>query len=238
MPRTDSLGRATFHHIAARRDVRPTKRALRWFTHIARHGPQSSRLLHALTADTHRCRDTTLRDLQALRAGQYLCLPPQQRQTEKADFNPYIYDLTGRAHTHLADLGLAEATVRPAGHWWHGYMTSCVTSAIDIAAHRQAIRTIPAHKILAIRNATLAIPVDRQRLIPDQIFALDYGGRFRAFALELDRGTEPKTSKAQRKSWAGAIELYRCLLERDHPQDPLRPQGHVHGALGLHPPRP
>lgn len=77
------------------------------------------------------------------------------------------------------------------------------------------MRYIPAHKILAIKNAPLAIPVGNQRLIPDQIFALDYGGSFRAFALEVDRGTEPKTSASARKSYAKSIGQYRQLVDTE-----------------------
>jgi len=194
--------------------VRPTPREIRWLKHIERHGPQSSTYLYELTRDTHTCRDTALRQLQKLRAGGFLMLPRQQRATEHANFNPYIYDLTKRAKDHLIDLGLSEPTVRPTGHWWHGYMTSCVTSSIDITAARQGVQYIPAHEILAINNAPLAIPVGTQKLIPDQLFALDYGGSYRVFALEVDRGTEPKTSPANRKSWARSIDMYRQVIER------------------------
>ena len=90
----DHLGRATFHSIAAQEDVQPTNRALRWMNHIARHGPQSSAYLCELTRDTHRCKDTALRDLQKLRAGGLAHLSPQQRQVMRAEFNPYVYDLT------------------------------------------------------------------------------------------------------------------------------------------------
>ena len=193
--------------------MRPTEREIRWFKHFECHGPQSSVYLHALTRDTHRCKDTSLRQLQKLRAGGFLALPRQQRATEHADFNSFIYDLTKKAKDHLTDLGIAAPTVRPTGHWWHGYMTSCVTSSIDILAARSGVRYIPGHKILEIRNAGFAIPVGKATLIPDQLFALDYGGSYRAFALEVDRGTEPVTSPAARKSYASAIELYRKLLE-------------------------
>lgn len=215
-PQIDRLGRATFHHIAPREDVRPTAREVRWLKHIERHGPQSSEFLFELTRDTHRCRDTALRQLQKLRAGGFLRLPSQQRHTADADFQPYIYDLDRRGREHLTDIGLAEPTVRPTGHWWHSYSVSRVTSAIDIAAARRGIRYVPAHEILAIHGSTLAVPLGRQRLIPDQLFALNYGGSFRAFALEVDRGTEPKVSTAKRKSWQSSIELYRELLDREH----------------------
>ncbi|WP_421702328.1 replication-relaxation family protein [Aliiroseovarius sp.] len=214
MKMTDSIGRSTFYRIASQPDVRPTAREIRWLKHIERHGPQSSQYLYELTRDTHRCKDTALRQMQKLRAGGFLCLPPQQRATEQADFNPYIYDLTKAAKDHLNDLGIAEPTVRPTGHWWHGYATSCVTSSIDIAAARQSVRYIPAHTILAKRNASYEIPLNRGKLIPDQLFALDYGGSFRAFALEVDRGTEPIQSKAARKSLARSVDQYAEILER------------------------
>lgn len=212
---TDSLGRATFHHIAPLADVRPTAREIRWLKHIERHGPLSSAHLHALTAETHRCKDTSLRQLQKLRAGGFLTLPRQQRFTEHADFNPYIYDLTKQARTHLIDLGRAEAAVRPTGHWGHGAAVSSVTSAIEIAAAQDHVRYIPAHEILAIKQASLAIPIGNSKLIPDQLFALDYGGRYRACMLEVDRGTEPKTSSAARKSYASSIEQYRHVIEQN-----------------------
>ena len=211
---TDSLGRATFHHIAPLAHVRPTDREVRWLKHIERHGPQSSVHLHALTRETHRCKDTSLRQLQKLRAGGYLMLPRQQRFTEYADFNPYIYDLTKQAQDYLVDLGQAESAARPTGHWGHGFAVSSVTSAIDIAAARDGVRYIPAHEILAIKHAPLAIPVNGRKLIPDQLFALNYDGMYRAFALEVDRGTEPKTSSAARKSYASSIELYRQMIEQ------------------------
>ena len=167
---TDTLGRATFHHIAPQPDVRPTQREIRWLKHIERHGPQSSQFLYELTKDTHRCKDTALRQMQKLRAGGYLTLPRQQRATERAEFNPYIYDLTRKARDYLLDLGIAEPTVRPTGHWWHGYAVSQVTSSIDIAAMRKGIRYIPAHDILAINGVDLAVPIGRAKLIPDQLF--------------------------------------------------------------------
>jgi hypothetical protein len=193
---------------------RVTDRELRWFKHIERHGPQSSVSLFELTRDTHRCKDTSLRQMQKLRLGGYLTLPPQQRATERAEFNPYVYDLTRKARDHLVDVGMVEPTVRPTGHWWHAYMVSQVTSGIDMAAARAGVRYIPAHEILAIKSAEIAIPIGRTKLIPDQLFALDYGGAFRAFALEVDRGTEPKTSPANRKSWARSIDQYRQVIDQ------------------------
>ena len=214
MKQTDKIGRATFHHIAPRLVTRLTNREVRWLKHIERHGPQSSHYLYELTKDTHRCKDTALRQMQKLRAGGYLNLPRQQRATEHANFNAFIYNLTPKAHEYLFDIDATEPTIRPHGHWVHGYMTSSITSSIDIAAGRDNVQYIPAHEILTIKDAPLAIPIDGQKLIPDQLFALNYGGSFRVFALEADRGTEPKTFVAKRKSYEKSIDLYSKLIER------------------------
>lgn len=198
-----------------RLDVRPTARELRWFAHIDRHGPQSSEFLFELTRDTHRCRDTSLRRLQALREAGYLHLPPQQRQIAKADFNPYVYDLTKLGWAVLATHHELERQCRPTGHWWHGYWVSAVTSAIEITTRRAGLTYIPAARILAINGVELGIPLGRTKLIPDQLFAVQYPDGFRTFALEVDRGTEPLRSSASRKSLERSVAQYRSVLD-DH----------------------
>ena len=208
MGKLDTLGRATFEHIAAHEGVRPTNRELRWLAHIERHGPQASTTLIDLTADTHRCRDTALRALQRLRAGGLLRLPPQQRMIARAEFHPYIYDTTPKAQVFLKEAGLYAETLRPTGHWWHAFGVASVTSAIDIAATQAGVRFIPAHTILARAGSKLPIQGHMTTIIPDQLFALDYSGSFRAFVLEVDRGTEPLTSQRQRKSLSASIAAY------------------------------
>lgn len=215
MEKLDALGRATFHHIASHEAVRPTNRELRWLCHIERHGPQSSVALLDLTSDTHRCRDTGLRSLQRLRAGGFLTLPPQQRAIERAEFHPYVYDITPKARALLLDRGCFEEAVRPTGHWWHAYTVSSITAAIDRAAEARGVRYIPAWKILNIRQAPLGIPYAGGTIIPDQIFALNYGGSFRAFMVEVDRGTEPLSSKSARESLARKITGYGQIITRD-----------------------
>jgi len=193
--------------------IQPTARELRWFTHIDRHGPQSSEFLYECTRDTHRCRDTSLRRLQALREAGYLHLPPQQRQIAKADFNPYIYDLTQLGWEALSNHQDLERHCRPTGHWWHGLWVSAVTSAIEIGAAREEATYIPAAQILAIKGVDLAIPIDRTKLIPDQIFAIRNQEGFRAFALEVDRGTEPVRSNVARKSLQRSVQQYLRFLD-------------------------
>lgn len=215
MGKLDATSRGTFQNIAPQDTMCPTNRELRWFKHIERHGPQSSVRLFDVTRDTHRCKDTTLRQLQRLRAGDFLFLPRQQRATERAEFNPYIYDLTPQATRWLSDLDLAEPTVRPTGHWWHGYMVSGITSEIDLAATRSGIGYIPAHVILARKGAALGIPLSGKTLIPDQLFALKYPEGFRLYMLEADRGTEPFASGAARKSLEASILQYAHILRHN-----------------------
>lgn len=199
----------------------PTDRALRWLRHIAVHGPQSSEFLLELCADTHRCRDTGLRALQKLRETGYLRLPAQQCQIAKADFNPYVYDLTVEATLYLRGLG-DPTPVRPVGHWWHSLVVASLTSAIAITAARRGYRYIPAHEILTQSGAALAIPMSGGRLIPDQLFAIDYGGRFRSFLLEVDRGTEPLQSNAAKKSMASMLAAYDRVIASGFAQEHYR----------------
>lgn len=215
MGKLDALGRATFHHIAAHAVARPTNRELRWLAHIERHGPQTSTALIDLTTDTHRCRDTALRALQRLRAGGLLSLPPQQRAIERAEFNPYVYDVTARARDYLAEAGLSEDAVRPTGHFWHAYTTAALTSAIDRSAGRADLKFVSARSILNIRKLGLGIPLGTSIIVPDQLFALDYGGSYRAFLLEVDRGTEPVSSKSARESLHRKLATYSSIFARD-----------------------
>jgi hypothetical protein len=196
-----------------RMEIRPSTRELRWFAHIDRHGPQSSEFLYECTRDTHRCKDTALRRLQVLRETGFLHLPPQQRQIAKADFNPYVYDLTKLGWEVLADHHDLERHCRPTGHWWHGYWVSAVSSAIEITATHAGLTFIPAAQILGIKNVSIGIPVLGTKLIPDQMFAIKYPDGYRAFALEVDRGTEPVRSGAARKSLKRSAEQYRAILD-------------------------
>ncbi len=193
--------------------VHPTGRELRWFAHIGRHGPQSSEFLYELTRNTHRCKDTSLRRLQALREAGYLHLPIQQRQIIKADFNPYVYDLTKLGWDTLAGQQKLERHCRPTGHWWHGYWVSSVASAIEISATRAELEYIPAARILAIKDASAAIPTKKGKVVPDQLFAIKYVDGYRTFALEVDRGTEPIRSTAARKSLKRSVGQYREILK-------------------------
>lgn len=194
-------------------NIRPTARELRWFAHIDRHGPQSSKFLFELTRDTHRCKDTALRRLQALREAGYLFLPPQQWQIAKADFHPFVYDLTPQGFEYLSYEQTLERHCRPTGHWWHGFWVSSVSSAVEIKAKQDGFEYIPAAQVLSIKDVSLGMPLSTGTVIPDQLFAIKYDDGYRAFALEVDCGTEPVRSKAARKSLQRSVQQYREVLD-------------------------
>lgn len=193
-------------------DLRPTARELRFMAHIDRHGPQTSEFLYECTRNTHSCKDTALRRLQALREAGYLRLPKQQEQITKANFNPNVYDLTAKGFEYLSYHQPLERHARPTGHWWHGFWVSSVSSAIEISATRAGLEYIPAARILAIKGVQMAIPLSKGTLIPDQLFAIKYPGGYRVYALEVDRGTEPVRSTAARKSLQRSSAQYSEVL--------------------------
>lgn len=215
MGKLETSTRATFQNIASHAVTRVTNRELRWLAHIQCHGPQPSTALIDLTADTHRCKDTALRALQRLRAGGLLSLPHQQRRIERAEFHPYIYDTTPLALAHLQNHDQFEPALLPTGHWWHAYGVGALTAAIDRHGRRNTVSYIPAHAILDRSKVGLAIPTALGPMIPDQLFALDYGGAYRAFLLEYDRGTEPLTGKAARESLERKLSRYAAAIKTD-----------------------
>lgn len=190
----------------------PVERDLTWLEWIARHGPQSSEFLFEATRGTHRCKDTALRRLQTLREAGLLRLPLQQRQIAKADFNPYVYDLTQGAVRLLKAEGRWHDHLRPTGHWWHGLWVSAVTGAIEIEVKRDGDEYIPARRILDLRGAQLAVSTKMGKLIPDQLFAIKSSDGYRAYMLEVDRGTEPVQSAAARKSLQRSLYQYAQVL--------------------------
>jgi len=173
------------------------------------HSLANSFYLHELTRDIGRNLKKSRLQMQKLRSGNLIELPFAQRLSTYSPWsNAYVYQLTDAGKKWL---DLPDAVV-PTGHWLHKYMTSCVTASIDVMARRDCCRFIPAHEILEKQGSTLGLTIDGRKLIPDQLFAIDYGGRYRAFAVEVDRGTEPRTSTDARKSYESSILQYKKFL--------------------------
>ena len=107
-------------------------------------------------------------------------------------------------------------------------MTACITASIELATlERDDLSYIPQSAILARANTNLRWPVTindhatgrrmTKPLIPDAVFGLRYhtavGDRFRFFAVEADRATEPTTSTNwNRKSFERSLLQYHAYV--------------------------
>ncbi|WP_028795334.1 replication-relaxation family protein [Thalassobaculum salexigens] len=207
-----------------------TERSLIWFEKLHRHGPLPSTFLHAYTE--HLCRNAAwarreLADLfheDSVHGGPYLDRPWQQFDTMDARHHDLVYDLTEAAEDALAETGRFRAnTQAPGGPWVHRHMVACITASIELAAlARDDIRFIFQDEIV---KGPLRTPVpythngrtETRDLVPDAVFALAYrtpaGERYRHFALEADRGTEPGRSNSfDRKSQLRTVLQYRTYV--------------------------
>jgi hypothetical protein len=217
--------------------VSPTTRDLLWFTKLAEHGPLPSSFLLAFAKDSYKSEKRAKERLTDLfnedstpHGGPYLIRPPQQFRTIDSRYNQLVYDLAPAALQALADQDGSEAT-KPArsGPWLHSFMVSCITASIELAClERDDLSYIPQSRILARAGAELRYPTRiadpatgfefEKDLIPDAIFGLEYqkgeGSRFRFFAVEADRATEPATStNFNRKSFDRHLRQYREYIE-------------------------
>lgn len=227
--------RSRLRVITTGKRVSPTERDLRWFRALAEHGPLPSSFLLEFTKDSHasdrRARER-LTDLfhedNTPHGGPYLTRPPQQFRTIDSRYNQLVYDLTPAALTALQNEG---AVVRPArsGPWLHSLMVSCITASFELACQESGhIVYIPQSQILARANTVLRWPTRvadpatgrhfSKDLLPDAVFGLEYQidqrCRFRFFAVEADRATEPAISSSfHRKSFERHLLQYREYVE-------------------------
>lgn len=242
---TDQLGRR--QRLMAQptgKRITATARDLLWFAALAEHGPLPSSFLLEYTKDSHasakRARER-LTDLfhedNTPDGGLYLIRPPQQFRTLDSRYNQLVHDLAPAGWRALERSGLKSGThTAPSGPWLHRFMTSCITASIELGCMKRAdISYIPQSAILARAGVELRYPVtivdpDAKRnmvkdLIPDALFGLRYhtdqGDRFRFFAVEADRATEPTTSNNwNRKSFERNLLQYEAYVAggpyRDH----------------------
>lgn len=222
--------------------ITPQPRDLLWFEKLAEHGPLPSSFLLAFAKGTHRSAKRAKERLTDLfnedrtpHKGAYLTRPAQQFCTLDARYNQLVYDLSPAS---VAALRKSGSTIRPArsGPWQHSLMVSCVTASIELACNeRDDINYIPQSKILARAEASLRWPTRicepdtgatyEKDLLPDAVFGLEYltavGLRYRFYALEADRATEPlRSAEIHRKSFFRHLLQYEAYIEgagyRDH----------------------
>ncbi|MEO1700929.1 MAG: replication-relaxation family protein [Pseudomonadota bacterium] len=215
----DRLGRRLFttHTKNPIKNYQPDARQLRWMKFLNVHGMASSYYLHEQTSNTHACRQTSLRRLRDLFDGQMIYRPRQQRETEGADAHHHVYALTERGFRYLKHEGLWVDAIKPSGPWVHQFMITCITSSIDILARREGHRFIPGHEIT--NDLAVEVPFTWGKgkhsclLIPDSLFAIQYGTGFIAYLVEADRNTEPNDPKTpHRKSARRMIKQYAGFI--------------------------
>lgn len=242
-PKFDALGRrCRTKPTSTGKRTKPQPRDLLWFEKLAEHGPLPSSFLLAFAKDTHvsekrakeRLTDLFNEDRTPHR-GSYLTRPAQQFRTLDARYNQLVYDLSPAS---VAALRKSGSTIRPArsGPWQHSLMVSCITASIELACNEcDDINFIPQSKILARAEASLRWTTEicdpdsgasyEKDLLPDAVFGLEYltseGKRYRFYALEADRATEPlRSAEIHRKSFLRHLLQYEDYIEgglyRDH----------------------
>lgn len=215
----DKLGRAKFtpHTQSPHPDFVANKHHTAWMLFLNLHGPLSSEYLYQYTIERIGNRHNFSEALKALYDGGMVYKPIQQRSTEYPDGHFHVYDLTQKGEDYLRKKGLLVDALRPTGKWVHQFMVSTITATIHIMCGRKGCCYIPPHAYLADNSLSYPVPFNWQdgshtlSLIPDAVFAIDYGGgSFIAYFLEADRNTEAhkKTVKWNRKSDLRSIRQY------------------------------
>lgn len=201
------------------------------FAALERHGPLPSTYLYAFTK--HEARNfkgfqQRLTDLynedNTIHRGFYLDRPEQQYASINARYQPMSYELTAEAARALRDRGIVEQMwEKPNGPYLHRFMTSCITASMELALRQAGYRYLSQADIFSHpkcpddvfeRDHPLALPHHDGEIVPDQLFGIDYGGKYRFFALEADRKTETViATKKIAKSFARKVEALAEILE-------------------------
>lgn len=232
----DTLGRRDRRlPVSTGKRVGLTDRDLLWLRRLRVHGPLPTSFLLRLAVgegDSVKRARERLTDLfneaETPHGGPYLTRPPQQFHTLDSRYNQIVYDLAPAGRKALEALPDCPPPPSLTGPWLHRFMTSTVVASVRLAVEaRSDVRFITEQTILARANAsidaTVALPDPRTRQVrkvtlrPDALFGIEYltqrGSRFRFFAVEADRSTEPLTStNFNRKSAEKQFELYRAYI--------------------------
>lgn len=225
--------------------IRLTERDLLWMQKIHEHGPLPSSYLirysQHLGSNKSRAQNR-LTDLFNEDDNGYgktlLTRPPQQFQTIDARYNELVYGLSKAGEQALNDAKLWSDWVHhPGGPFWHQLMCAKITARIELETRdRDDVNYIQGWRVLERAQAKLRYPVTfkdpgtgrtvTKDLIPDQIFGIEYitdeGLRYRFYLVEADRGTEPKTSRQDRKSLARMKAMYDVYIGQGKYRQHLR----------------
>lgn len=229
--RTDSRGRRhRFGRSPKDRSIALTERDLTLFELIHRHGPLPSNYLFEFTrglggSELHlKHRLTKL--YHGLANGTYfLERPLQQYQNYLARAQHGIYELSPAAKVLLAEAGRLSPYIRNRSDpFVHRFMSACVSASIALACTRAGIRYLDRTDIFShpkcpertkCASNPLTVGVHGKQIIPDELFGLDYGGRFRFFAVEIDRNTESiERSSVGQNAFGRKLKAYSDILDQ------------------------
>lgn len=233
----DSLDRRKrLSPISTGKRVTPQDRDLLWLQKLREHGPLPTSFLLAFGSGMRKSDKRARERLTDLfnedntpDSGPYFTRPPQQFRTLDSRYNQLVYDLAPAGERALKRHDIAvQSRAASSGPWLHSFMTSCITASIELGTQgRPDIAYIPQSQILERAKAELRFPVTiidpgtgrelAKDLLPDAIFGLEYrtdsGSRFRFFAVEADRATEPTTSgNWNRKSFLRNLLQYEAYV--------------------------
>lgn len=213
------------------------ERDFAYFEALERHGPLPSTYLYEFSkhlAHNHKGHQQRLTELYnedfTPHRGFYLERPEQQYASINARYQPMAYELTDLGPKALRHHGVPRQMWQaPNGPYLHRFMTACITASIELACREQGFIYLSQADIFSHRKAPstlaemehpLALPCGDGAIVPDQLFGIDYGGKFRFFALEADRKTETIVStKAIAKSFANKLKRYRYAFDNQSYRD-------------------
>lgn len=189
------------------RSIVVNKADLLIFEAINRHGPLPINYLYEFQKHVRKNYTNFQKRLTEFYNGDsekpFLVRPPRQFAGFEARYQHIVYDLAPRARQLLAErCTLGRYSPKRADPFLHQLMGACVGASLELTAKGKGLRYISREEILnhpkcgEAKDAKnpMAIPLrglDQSRLIPDDLFGLEYPGvGFRFFAVEIDRNTE------------------------------------------------
>lgn len=203
------------------------ERDLQVFEAIHRHGPLPTHYLYEFVRSSSKDYTAFQQRLTKLYNGAatsapYLAKPEQQHASFDARYQQLIYDLSPVAKAVLSERGRLTRIPARTDHFLHRFMNACVGASLELAVRKDGKRYLAEHDIFEHGGAgEMAIPIGSGRLVPDRLFGIDLGGKYRFFAVEIDRNTESleRRSLAQNsfaQKIAGYAEIIRSRLYKSH----------------------